>query len=100
MRIALDTSAIIAVMVNQPEKAAIVAITHGAELIAPSSVRWEVGNALSSLYKRNKLSENQIEVVIKIFNQIPIHYENPDLIDVLKIWLLALHSGYRLSFPR
>ena len=85
MRIAIDTSAIIAVMVNQPEKDAIVAITLNAELIAPSSVRWEVGNALSSLYKRKKLLESQIEEVIKIFNQIPIHFENPDLNDVLKI---------------
>jgi predicted nucleic acid-binding protein len=85
MRIAIDTSALIAVMVNQVEKSLIIGITQGAELIAPSSVKWEIGNALSSLYKRNKILENQLDEAINSFNHIPIHFEHPDLKEVLKI---------------
>ena len=64
MRIAIDTSAIIAVIVNQPDKSKIVAATVNVELIAPASVKWEIGNALSSLQKRGKISEGQIEEAI------------------------------------
>ena len=85
MRIAIDTSAIIAVIVNQDEKSSIIALTQDVELIAPASVKWEIGNALSSLYKRKKILENQIEEIISNFNQIPIHFEHPELNDVLKI---------------
>ena len=85
MRIAIDTSAIIAVIVNQPNKSAIIASTINVELIAPASVKWEIGNALSSLKKRGKISEYEIEEAIKGYNQIPIHFEHPDLSDALKI---------------
>ena len=85
MRIAIDTSAIIAVIVNQPDKSKIVAATVNVELIAPASVKWEIGNALSSLQKRGKISEGQIEEAIDGYNQIPIHFEHPDLKDALKI---------------
>ena len=85
MRIAIDTSAIIAVVVNQPEKEKIVAATTNSELIAPASVKWEIGNALSAIHKRKKITEKEIEEAINGFNQIPIHFEHPDLKDALEI---------------
>jgi len=83
MRMTIDTSAILAVVLNQAEKESIVGITVDAELIAPASVKWEVGNALSSLFKRKKISENEIESAIDQYHSIPIRFENPDLKYVL-----------------
>ena len=85
MRLVIDTSAIIAVVLNQGEKSALVSATLDSELIAPASVKWEIGNALSSLQKRGKISEHEINGAIDHYNQIPIHFEHPDLKQVLSI---------------
>src|SRR5437763_8514880 len=54
MDIVADTSAIIAVIANEPEKSALVAHTQGADLFAPLSIPWEVGNAFSAMLKRQR----------------------------------------------
>ena len=56
MEIVADTSVIIAVIANEPEKAAIVAQTQGADLFAPQSLPWEVGNAFSAMLKRQRIT--------------------------------------------
>ena len=52
MELVADTSAIIAVIANGSERAAILERTVGAELIAPASVHWELGNAFSAMFRR------------------------------------------------
>lgn len=54
MDIVIDTSVIIAVIANEPEKGDLVELTKGANLIAPLSVHWEIGNAFSAMLKRRK----------------------------------------------
>ena len=43
MSCVIDTSAIIAVLLSEPERAALIRATKGAELVAPASVHWEIG---------------------------------------------------------
>ena len=54
MDLVVDTSAIIAVIADEPEKPAILAHTIDSDVIAPASVRWEIGNALSGMFKRRR----------------------------------------------
>lgn len=56
MAIVVDTSVILAVVLNEPSKAELIRLTIGAELIAPLSLHWEIGNALSAMLKRNRVS--------------------------------------------
>jgi len=49
MELVVDTSAIIAVLVREPLRAALIDVTAGADLLAPPSVHWEVGNAFSAM---------------------------------------------------
>src|SRR5438105_1279089 len=46
MTIIIDTSAIVAVLVSEPRRAALVRATNGADMVAPGSVHWEVGYAM------------------------------------------------------
>ncbi len=55
-RIIIDTSTVIAVALNEPEKRNLIKMTENSELIAPSSLHWEVGNAFSAMFKRKKLN--------------------------------------------
>ena len=52
--IVIDTSAILAVLLDEPEKPAVVKVTMGSAVCAPASLRWEVGNAATAGVKRRR----------------------------------------------
>jgi predicted nucleic acid-binding protein len=86
MEIVIDTSALLAVVGEQPEKAELVRLTRGAALVAPASVHWEVGNALSAMFKRKSIDLDAALGLLDAYAAIPIR-----LIDV------ALKQAVELS---
>jgi predicted nucleic acid-binding protein len=70
----VDTSVIVAVIANEPEKAALVELTRGSELIAPSSVHWEIGNAFSAMLKRKRITPDEAFKALEIYARIPIRF--------------------------
>jgi len=85
MEIIIDTSALIAVIVGEPERDIIVDITAGNSLIGPGSIPWEIGNAFSAMFKQKRLTIQEAEKGIAIFKSIPLRYIEPDFINSLKI---------------
>ena len=79
MQITTDTSTLIAVVGNEPSKSRIVELTNGHSLIAPSSVHWEIGNALSAMVKRQRATLAQAQSCVDAYLQIPIKLVNVDL---------------------
>jgi predicted nucleic acid-binding protein len=79
MDIIVDASVIIAVIANEPEKAPIIAATAEANIVAPRSVHWEIGNAFSAMYKRNRVTLAQILQALQIYKTIPVRYVDIDL---------------------
>ena len=72
VEIVIDTSAILAVVGEQPEKAGLVRLTRGAILVAPASVHWEVGNALSAMFKRRAIGIKEAFQLLDAYTEIPI----------------------------
>ena len=68
----IDTSAILAVIGEQPEKPGLVRLTRGATLVAPASVHWEVGNALSAMFKRKAIGLLEALQLLEAYAAIPI----------------------------
>ena len=68
----IDTSAVLAVIGEQPEKAHLVRLTRGATLVAPASVHWEVGNALSAIFKRRAIGIKEALQLLEAYAAIPI----------------------------
>ena len=85
MEIVVDTSVIIAVIANEPEKASIVRQTRGMTLIAPHSVHWEIGNAFSAMLKRKRITLEQARQAIEIYKTIPIRFVDVELERALEI---------------
>ena len=79
MKITIDTSAIIAVIANKPERNRLIKITDGATLLAPHSVFWEIGNAFSAMLKRKRIDFESAEKAIKIFHKIPLRLLDVEL---------------------
>ena len=85
MDIVIDTSALIAVIVGEPERSKIIEITRGNTLIGPGSIPWEIGNAFSAMFKRNRLTIQAAQKGFSIFSGIPLRYIEPDFVKVLKL---------------
>ena len=85
MEIVIDASAIIAVIVNEPEKSALINLTQGADLIAPNSIHWEIGNAFSAMLKRQRITVIQTIQAIATYRTIPIRFVDVELEDTIKI---------------
>jgi predicted nucleic acid-binding protein len=85
MDIVIDTSALIAVIVGEPERAKIIAITAGNTLIGPGSIPWEIGNAFSAMFKQDRLSLDGARKGVEIFYSIPIRFVESDITNALRL---------------
>ncbi len=85
MDIVVDTSALIAVIVGEHEREKIIEITKGNTLIGPGSIPWEIGNAFSAMFKQNRLSVEEAQKGLLIFDSIPLRYIEPDFVKVLHL---------------
>jgi predicted nucleic acid-binding protein len=98
---------LIAVITNENEKEKLVAVTNEAELIAPLSIHWEIGNAFSSLLKRKRITIDEALQAIEIYLQIPVRFVEVELTESLELaddlglyaydaYLLRCAAKYRL----
>jgi len=85
MKLTIDTSALIAVILNEPEKPSILKITEGTQLLSPESVHWEIGNAFSAMIKRERILLQLAQRGIKEYQRIPIRFINVDLFSTMEL---------------
>ncbi|HSV14259.1 MAG TPA: type II toxin-antitoxin system VapC family toxin [Tepidisphaeraceae bacterium] len=79
MAVVIDTSVVIACGINEPHRAALLAITVDEELLSPASLPWEVGNALSSLFKRRRLTVDQALAALDFYQRMSVKLREIDL---------------------
>lgn len=100
MNIVIDTSAIIAVIANEPEKERLIELTNDTDAIAPHSVHWEIGNAFSAMLKRKQVNLTQALKAIAIYQQIPIRFSEVDLthsLELSKKFNIYAYDAYVIS---
>jgi len=85
MKIVVDTSIIIAVIANEPERKRIITLTENADLLSPDSVFWEIGNAFSAMFKKGRTSLEKVKRALAIFNKIPIRFVRVELEESLEL---------------
>lgn len=85
MDLVVDTSAIIAVITNEPHKQRLVEATEGADLIAPMTLQAEVGNAFSAMLKRKRITLDNALKALEVFHQIPIRISEIALEDAVEL---------------
>jgi predicted nucleic acid-binding protein len=85
MNAVIDTSAIIAVIANEPEREALIEITRGVDLIAPHSVHWEIGNAFSAMLKRERITLPAAIKAIEAYKKIKMRFVDIDIEKTLRI---------------
>ena len=98
MDVVIDTSALIAVIVGEPERNKIIEFTTGNTLIGPGSIPWEIGNAFSAMFKQNRLTPDEAHKGLVIFDSISLRYIKPDFVNALKISKQANMYAYDAYF--
>ena len=79
MNIVVDTSAVIAVIANEPQRAAILDRTIGAGLFAPASMHWEVGNAFSAMLRRRRITLSQAKQAVGRYQEMEFRFVDVEL---------------------
>lgn len=85
MDIVIDTSVLLAVVAGEPSRERAIAVTAGHSLVAPGSVHWEMGNALSAMIKRRRITLAEADACIEAYLRIPIRRIEVDLRQTLAI---------------
>lgn len=83
MDIVVDTSVILGVILNEAHKPALIVQTKGANLIAPPTLHWEIGNAFSAMFKRRRLTLEQATAALEAYQKIVIRFSPVDLASAL-----------------
>ncbi len=85
MQIMIDTSVIIAVIANEPSREKLIEATFGAELLAPMSVHWEIGNAFSAMLKRGRISLEQVLSALEVYRSISLRLVDVEPVESIRI---------------
>ncbi|WP_234570546.1 type II toxin-antitoxin system VapC family toxin [Rhodohalobacter sp. 614A] len=100
MLITIDTSAVLAVLVNESHKQVIIEHTENSELQSPESIDAEIGNALSAMLKRKRISLTKTKQIINQFDLVPIRRTPIRLNEALKLskeFNIYAYDGYVLD---
>jgi predicted nucleic acid-binding protein len=100
MKVLIDASALLPILIHEPEKEYIVNATRNCELLAPFMLPYEIGNALSRLKKRQILDEKQIIAASNDFQKIPLRLLEVDIENALKIaskYTIYAYDAYYLE---
>lgn len=90
MELAIDTAAVLAVLLEEPERPGLLTATTGAVLFAPGSLPWEVGNALVAAVRRRRLSAAGAAAGWTAFQAIPVRLLE---VEIAKALALATEQG-------
>lgn len=103
MQIVVDTSALVATLLDEPERPALIAATRGAVLFAPASVPWEVGNALVAVVRRRRLTANAAADAWTAFAAVPVRFVEVDIAEAVATAIelgLYAYDAYILVLAR
>ncbi len=78
-QLVLDTSALLAVLLEEPERPALIEATRGAMLFAPESLPWEVGNALVAGVRRHRLNTAEAAAAWEAYEMVPLRLLSVDI---------------------
>jgi len=99
----LDTSAVLAVLLDEPSRSALIRSTEGCGLVGAPTLPWEVGNALLAGVRRRRLSAPAVRQAWASYQKVPVRLAEIEAGRALEIAMeLALYAydGYVLETAR
>jgi predicted nucleic acid-binding protein len=98
-----DTSALLAVLLNEPTRPALISATQGYGLVGAPSLPWEVGNALVAGVRKRRLSAEEVRNAWASYASVPVRLANIDGGRAVNLAMevgLYAYDGYVLETAR
>jgi predicted nucleic acid-binding protein len=99
----IDTSALLAVLLNEPTRPALIEATQGFGLVGAPSLPWEVGNALVAGVRRQRLSPTAMRQAWASYSKVAVRLADIDVDRALATaveFKLYAYDGYVLEAAR
>ena len=103
MDILIDASALMPILIDEPEKERIINLTKNCNLIAPLVLPYEIGNALTRLKKRHILNDQKIMMTYNDFQKIPMRLLEVNIENALIIackYTIYAYDAYYLEIAK
>ncbi|MCL2067324.1 MAG: type II toxin-antitoxin system VapC family toxin [Treponema sp.] len=100
MSVLLDASAIMAVILDEPNRNKVIKLTKSASLLTPEVISFEIGNALINLFKRKKITEEKLLLGYRKYVTLPVRIIKVDIEKALKIackYKMCAYDAYYLE---
>lgn len=94
MDVLIDASCIIAILADESERNEVIEKTENTELYSASCLPFEIGNSLSAMVKRHRISCEQAVAAYEEFKKIPVRLIEPDISKALRIAAEENHYAY------
>jgi len=72
MKVVLDTSVVIALLASDEERNVIIDVIDGYDFVCPESISPEVGNAVSAMFKRDRITLDEGIEIVEGFQKLKI----------------------------
>jgi predicted nucleic acid-binding protein len=99
----IDTTVLLAVLLNEPTRPALIRGTEGYSLVGAPSLPWEVGNALVAGVRRRRISTTALRRAWASYRTIPVRLAEIDAESALQAALeagLYAYDAYVLETAR
>lgn len=90
----IDASALLAVLLDEPERDAIIAATQDCALVAPQTLPFEVGNALVAMHRKQRLTAEQVAETWDAYVSIPVRLVDVGIAGALATAVRCGHYAY------
>jgi predicted nucleic acid-binding protein len=93
MEMILDASAIMAVIVKEPEREKVIQLTKGAIIVSLNMVSYEIANGLTKMMKKKVIEKERMINAFRYYKRIPIKQIEVDFEKALEIaWNYKIYS--------
>lgn len=94
MDVFLDVNIFLAVLLDEPERWDIVRLTTGKNILSSSMAPFEIGNALVSMHRTNRITGKEVLAVLANFQKIPVRLVEPNIKESLRLACRYHHYAY------
>ncbi|GHU12842.1 hypothetical protein FACS1894161_1910 [Spirochaetia bacterium] len=108
MEMILDASAIMAIIVKEPEREKVIELTKGVKIVSPNMVSYEIANGLTKMMKKKVIEKERMLNAFEYYKRTPIKQIEINIEKALEIaWnykiyaydACYLESAKRLGLP-
>jgi predicted nucleic acid-binding protein len=93
MEVIADASAIMTVIVKEPERDLVIQLTKGAVILSPDMVKYEIANGLTKMMKKKIIEKERMINAFEYFKKIPIRTIEIDVQKALEIaWIYKIYA--------